>query len=149
MLINFEELEKRKHLSAEVQVDYSNRQTNDALLKRVNNAMVSYNAYIIEPKDVHISLNVDFNVDYLDAKTLDPLNVDFNFTEEVLFTTDLQRADELEIEHFVDEIELTELVWELILVTVPYNYSENEAKNTITEEEASEQRPFANLFNKK
>ncbi len=149
MLINFEELEKSKHLSAKVTTNFSDRDTRDALLKQVNDVQVEYSAYIIEPKDVHVSFTVDFNVDYLDAKTLEPLKVDFNFKEEVLFTTDLQRAEELEIEHFVEEINLTELIWELILVTVPYNYSENNSERTITEQEASEQTPFANLFNKK
>ncbi len=149
MLINFEELEKNKHKSAEKTINFSDRKTKDALLKQVNDVNVRYSAYIIEPKDVHVSLDVDFAVDYLDAKTLDPLKVNFNFNEEVLFTTDLQRANELEIEHFIEEIDLTELIWELILVTVPYNYSENNSKNTITEQEAQEQTPFANLFNKK
>ncbi len=149
MLINFEELEKNKHKSAEKTINFSDRKTKDALLKQVNDVNVRYSAYIIEPKDVHVSLDVDFAVDYLDAKTLEPLKVNFNFNEEVLFTTDLQRANELEIEHFIEEIDLTELIWELILVTVPYNYSENNSKNTITEQEAQEQTPFANLFNKK
>ncbi len=149
MLINFEELEKNKHISAEKTINFSDRETKDALLKQVNDVNVRYSAYIIEPKDVHVSLDVDFAVDYLDAKTLEPLKVNFNFNEEVLFTTDLQRANELEIEHFIEEIDLTELIWELILVTVPYNYSENNSKNTITEQEAQEQTPFANLFNKK
>lgn len=148
MLINFEELENSKHISVNTTTNFSDRDTRDALLKQVNDVNVEYNAYIIEPKDVHVSLDVKFNVDYLDAKTLDPLKVDFNFKEEVLFTTDLQRAEELEIDHFVENIDLTELIWELILVTVPYNYSENESKNTITEEAATEQQPFANLFNK-
>ncbi len=148
MLINFEELQKEKHLSANKTINFKNRDTEDALLKQVNDVNVTYNAYIIEPKDVHVSMNVDFNVDYLDAKTLDPLKVDFSFDEEVLFTTDLQRAEELEFDYFEEEIDLTELIWQLILVSVPYNYSENRSTDTISEEQANEQMPFANLFNK-
>lgn len=148
MLINFEKIQKDKHMSAEATLNFSDRDTEDALLKQVNDAQVSFDAYIIEPKDVHVSLSVDFNVDYLDAKTLDPLKVDFSIDEEVLFTTDLQRAEEMEFEFFEEEIDLTELVWALILVTVPYNYSENESTYTISEEEANQQTPFANLFNK-
>ncbi len=148
MLINFEKLQKDKHISGETTISFKDRATEDALLKQVNDAHISFNAYIIEPKDVHVSLSVDFNVDYLDAKTLDPLNIDFNFDEEVLFTTDLQRAEEMEFEHFEEEIDLTELIWALILVTVPFNYSENDSSQTISEEEANQQTPFANLFNK-
>lgn len=148
MLINFEELQKEKHLSANKTINFKNRDTEDALLKQVNDVNVTYNAYIIEPKDVHVSMNVDLNVDYLDAKTLDPLKVDFSFDEEVLFTTDLQRAEELECDYFEEEIDLTELIWQLILVSVPYNYSENRSTDTISEEQANEQMPFANLFNK-
>ncbi len=148
MLINFEKLQKDKHMSADVTLNFSDRDTEDALLKQVNDAHISFNAYIIEPKDVHVSFSVDFNVDYLDAKTLDPLKVDFNFDEEVLFTTDLQRAEEMEFEFFEEEIDLTELIWALILVTVPYNYSENKSEHTISEVEANQQTPFANLFNK-
>ncbi len=148
MLINFEELQKEKHISASKTINFKNRDTEDALLKQVNDVNVTYNAYVIEPKDVHVSINVDFNVDYLDANTLDPLKVDFSFDEEVLFTTDLQRAEELECDYFEEEIDLTELIWQLILVSVPYNYSENGSKDTISEEQANEQMPFANLFNK-
>lgn len=148
MLINFEKIQKEKHMSANTTLNFSDRDTEDALLKQVNDAQVSFNAYIIEPKDVHVSFSVDFNVDYLDAKTLDPLKVDFSLDEEVLFTTDLQRAEEMDFEHFEEEIDLTELIWALILVTVPYNYSENRSVHTISEKEADQQTPFANLFNK-
>lgn len=148
MLINFEELQKEKHISAQETLDFSDRKVDDALLQKVNSADVTVAAYIIEPKDVHITLDVKYNVNYLDARTLDPLNVNFEFNEESLFTTDLQRAQELDIDHFTDEIDIDELIWELILVSIPFNYSENSSSMTITEEEATENRPFANLFNK-
>ena len=76
-------------------------------------------------------------------------NVDFKFEDEVLFTDDLQKAQELDIDFTEDEINLEELIWELILVNIPYNYSESEKVSTSTQETISnEQAPFANLFKK-
>ena len=60
------------------------------------------------------------------AKILEKLNVDFKFEDEVLFTDDLQKAQELDIDFTEDEINLEELIWELVLVSIPYNYSESE-----------------------
>lgn len=150
MIINFEELKSKLYISDEFSVNYTDREVDDALLKKVHDVNVSFNAALVDTNEVHVNLDVKYNVDYLDARNLEPLNVDFNFQEEVLFTNDLQKAEELDIDTIEDELDLSDLVWELILVSVPFNYSE--AKKLVTDEEVdldnNEQQPFANLFKK-
>jgi hypothetical protein len=57
---------------------------------------------------------------------------------------------ELDIDTIEDELNLSDLVWELILVSVPFNYSV--AEKLVTDEiidlDNNEQQPFANLFKK-
>ena len=149
MLINFEELRLEKYLSLKEDIDFSSREVDDALLKKVNRASVTVNVTLIENNEALINIDCVSNVEYLDARTLEQLNVNFMFQEEVLFTDDLQKAQELDIDFTEDEINLEELIWELILVNIPYNYSESEKVSTSTQEtNSNEQAPFANLFKK-
>jgi uncharacterized metal-binding protein YceD (DUF177 family) len=149
MLINFEELRLEKYLSLKEDIDFSSREVDDALLKKVNRASVTVNVTLIENNEALINIDCVSNVEYLDARTLEQLNVNFMFQEEVLFTDDLQKAQELDIDFTEGEINLEDLIWELVLVSIPYNYSESEKIVTHTEEKKSnEQAPFANLFKK-
>ena len=149
MIINFEELRLEKYLSLNEEINFSSREVDDALLKKVNFANVSVTVTLIENNEAMINIDCTSNVDYLDARTLEKLNVDFKFEDEVLFTDDLQKAQELDIDFTEDEIKLEELIWELILVNIPYNYSESEKNSTSTQEtNSNEQAPFANLFKK-
>ncbi len=148
MLINFEELKEKKQIEMKEVLDLSAREVEDALVERITKADIIVNAYIIEPTEVHVNLDVEFDVDYLDARTLAPLELKLDLQEEVLFTTNLQKAEELDIDHFEKEINIQDLIWELMVVSIPFNYSEVAATNVVTEEEFNEQKPFANIFNK-
>ena len=149
MIINFEELRLEKYLSLKEDIDFSSREVDDALLKKVNRASVTVNVTLIENNEALINIDCVSNVEYLDARTLEQLNVNFMFQEEVLFTDDLQKAQELDIDFTEEEINLEELIWELILVNIPYNYSESKKSSTSTQEiNSNEQAPFANLFKK-
>ena len=150
MIINFEELKSKLYISNKIEFNFQDKNVSDALLKRVNNVAVSYNASLVDKDEIHLNIDVKYNVEYLDARTLEPLNVDFNFQEEVLFTNDLQKANELDIDYIDEEISLEQLVWELILVSVPFNYSQAEPSTPIeiNNVKDDEHQPFANLFKK-
>ncbi|MGL5021525.1 MAG: YceD family protein [Mycoplasmatales bacterium] len=150
MIINFEELKSKLYISNKGEFNFQDKNVSDALLKRVNNVAVFYNATLVDKDEVHLNIDVKYNVEYLDARTLEPLNVDFNFQEEVLFTNDLQKANELDIDYIDEEISLEQLVWELILVSVPFNYSQSKPSTPIETMNVKddEHQPFADLFKK-
>lgn len=151
MILNFEELKSKKHISHEIDIDFSKKSVKDALLKRINTVTGIYSAILVENDEVHLNVDVSYNVDYLDARTLEPLKVDFTFKENILFTNDLQKAHELDIDYIEEEILLEELIWELLLVSVPFNYSISKPTLVEKSEDFSQnsQQPFANLFKKK
>ncbi len=150
MIIDFEELKLKKHISFYEKLDFSQREINDALLKKINSSNINCSITLIDNDEAMVNIECNFNAHCLDARNLEYLDVDFNFQEEVLFTTNLQKAQELDIDFTEESIELEELVWQLMLVSVPYNYSK-ESKNTSFSNENSkpEHTPFANLFKNK
>ncbi len=150
MIINFVELQMSNTLSLNEKVDYSTRECEDALLQRVNFANINVDAYLVDQSEVHISIDVEYDFNYLDAVNLDELHLSFSFEEKVLFTNDQKKAEELDIDYFTDEIDIDELVWNLILVDVPFNYSEARGNSDILKDTSLEDtyNPFSDLFKK-
>ncbi len=147
MKIDFEELKLKKNISFCEKIDFSKREITDALLKQINISKINCNVTLIDNDEALVKVDCNFNAKCLDARNLELLNVNFNFQEEVFFTNNLQKAQELDIDFTKDSIELEELIWELMLVSIPYNYSKEAKSTTFIEEELnSEQKPFANLF---
>lgn len=145
MIINFEELKASNYLEISFIENYENRDCTDALIQSVNKAEVSLKAYLIDEIDVHLSLEVSYDVNYLDAINLDELLLVRKFEEEVLFTSNQARADEMDIDLFDKEIDISDLVFQLILVDIPFNYTE-QIRNPKSEEEiTSSYNPFADL----
>ncbi len=152
MIINFVELQMSKVLSLSEKVDYSNRECEDALLERVNFANIDVDAYLVEDSEVHLTINVVYDFDYLDALNLCELHLSFEFEEKVLFTNDQKKAEELDIDYFQEEIDIDELVWNLILVDVPFNYSEARDNSDVMKESDLDDHdtynPFSEIFKK-
>lgn len=152
MIINFVELQMSNTLSLNERVDYSNRECDDALLQKVNFADISVDAYLVDNTEIHLTLDVEYDFDYLDALNLDELHLSFAFEEKVLFTIDQKKAEELDIDYFVDEIDIDELVWNLILVDIPFNYSEARGSVNISVESEIDNNdtynPFSEIFKK-
>lgn len=146
MFINFEELKSTKVLNESFRVDYTNKECIDALLVSVNYADIEVNAYCVDDIDVHLSLSVNYEFKCLDAINLDDLIVERQFEEEVLFTNNQARADEMDIDYFVKEIDIEELVFQFILVDVPFNYSEQKRVTVKLEDLEETYNPFADLI---
>lgn len=148
MYLNLEKLKIDHVMTCSEQVDYSNREISEVLLKKINYANIFVDAYYVEPGDVHVSIEVEYNIQYLDAYTLDELNLTYDFSESIIFTSDLQRAEELDLDYIDSEIDINELVFQLILVDVPLNYSENKDSSIKLESEINldDTLPFADLF---
>ncbi len=150
MIINFVELQMSNMLSLSERVDYSMMSCEDALLEKVNFADINVDAYLVDNTEIHMTINVTYDFNYLDAVNLDELHLSFSFEEKVLFTNDQKKAQEYDIDHFVDEIDIDELVWNLILVDIPFNYSE--ARGSVKSESELESNdtynPFSEIFKK-
>ncbi len=149
MNLNFEELKIKNVLTLSEQIDFSKKECRDALLEKVNYANVKVEAYLVDEHEVQLVINVAYNINYLDALNLNALNLDFNFEEKVLFTNDQKSANENDIDYFNSEINLTELVWELILVDVPFNYSQARGEKESTTHSLLDNdmySPFSDLF---
>lgn len=148
MKILREELFDEDVYNLSTRLDYSNEVINDALVKGIANANVEIQGYKVEDDEVVLAINVDSEINYLDSRTLKPLVIPVSFTENVEFTMNQDKAEELDIDYIDKELDLYELVYELIVVNIPFNYTESE-RNTPDEEEFYESnRPFANLFKK-
>ncbi len=150
MILSFVELQMSNVASLSERFDYSDRACEDALLNRVNFADVNVDVYLVDQSEVHVTLNVAYDINYLDAVNLDELHLSFEFEEKALFTNDQKKALELDIDYINDEIDFKELVWDLILIDIPFNYSE--AKAEVMREEDLEvedtYNPFSEIFNK-
>lgn len=149
MIINFSELKDLENLHFELDLDLSDVQIDDALIKQLNTAKGTLDIVLVEDNCADLIFNVTYNVDYLDARTLEPLVVDFNLEDDIMLTNNQNKAIELDID-FVeeDEIDIIQLLSELILVNIPFNYSQAPQGNVDAGDDENTYHPFAGVFNK-
>ncbi len=149
MIIYKEDIEGTYNFSVESEFDFSKAKIEDALIEQIDSCNFRLNVNSINEDEFIFNLKINAMINYLDAKTLDPLKLDLDIDESVPFSFNKDTANELDIDFFDEEIDLKELVLELILVNIPFNYSENTNSNIISEAEFKEEnnKPFAQIFN--
>lgn len=148
MKIKFEQLKEILKISHQEKFDFSANKINDALLKKINWAEVNLMAFLVDETDISINIKINYNIDYLDARNLEPLVLNFKIDDQILLTTDLQKAKELDLDHFTDEIDVEQLIWELIIINVPFNYSKAQPLTASHDDSDVINFPFANAFKK-
>lgn len=152
MIIYKEDIEGSYDLSIEDELDFSRVKIEDKLVDKVNSCDFELKVNLLNEEDFIFNLHIITNIDYLDAKTLQSLTLHLDFNEEVPFSFNKDTANELDIDFFDEELNLKELIFELILINIPLNYSENTNVMVISEEEFlndNQNTPFAQIFNNK
>ena len=146
MIIKLEEIKELGFLEKKINVNLSKKPVEDVLIKHVNEVNGKVEISLVDHDELLIRINLDYNVDYLDARSLKPLNLNFSITDDMMITSNLQKARELDIDFIEEELDLEELIFELIIVSIPFNYSEE--KPIILEEQEknkNEYNPFVNI----
>lgn len=149
MYLSIEGVKKELNYNKKFEFDFSDRETNEILLKKVTKAKGTISAYLVGDDEINVIVNGDYQAVYLDARTLTPLDVKFHVEDDLMFTNQLNKAEELDIDFIQDEIEVKDLVWELILMSCPFNYSEEKNNQILPEEQMDQTFPFADLFKEK
>lgn len=132
----------------EGKVNFSNRSVDDALIKSVDDCTYKISSILLDNEEILLQLEVKSKVKYLDARTLKELTLDINFKEDIPFSFKKEEAEEMDIDFFDEELDIENLLFELIIVNIPFNYSEEKNPNVLSEEEFYENtnKPFANLL---
>ncbi len=147
MKLSFEELRKADNHTYNLDLDLSNIKIDDALIKQINEVKGSLNIMMVDSDSMLFKLDADYNVDYLDARTLNPLKLDFSIVDDLMLTSSESKAIELDIDLIEDdEIDVDQLVFELIMVNIPFNYSESEDVKKDNPDEENVYHPFKNLL---
>lgn len=150
MKIDINLLKEERKISLQEKINMSNRDTNDALIKQINYIDAKVDAFMISSGEISIKASYVVNTNYLDARTLRELVLDFEYEEEMLFTTNRNKEIELSIDYVSVEINLDDILFALALVNLPINYSLDENEKIIKESEMQEfvNRPFEEVFKK-
>ncbi len=130
--------------------DFSSREIDDALVKSIIKCNYKIINLPLDKDETLLKVSISSEVKYLDARTLNELTLDINFEEDIPFSFNQEQAEELDIDFFDEEIDIEELIFELIIVNIPFNYSEEKNSKILSEEEfyTNENKPFANLLKK-
>lgn len=150
MRIDIEQLKDEGTLTISEVLSFTGKETYDVLIQSVDKVEASATAIDMDNGEYHVNVNYTAHVKYLDARNLKPLDLTFDFNDDIIFTSDFQKAEEFELEYFEgEEIELDELLFALTCVSLPLNYSEDESGSIKKESETQyENKPFADIFNK-
>ncbi|WOO86612.1 hypothetical protein RZE82_05725 [Mollicutes bacterium LVI A0039] len=150
MRIDIEQLKDEGSVTVSSSLNFAGRETHDVLIESVEEVKATATALMIEAGEYHVSVDYTAHVKYLDARNLNPLDLTFDFHEDIIFSSDFQKAEEFELEYFEgDEIVLDELLFALTCVSIPLNYSEDESGSIKKESDSQfENKPFADIFNK-
>ncbi|MGL4588896.1 MAG: hypothetical protein ACRCUP_01485 [Mycoplasmatales bacterium] len=148
MILDLKELIKKHQIEIESTQNYESREVSDALVKSINTIDYYVKALAIEFDEYSLEIEFQVNANYLDARTLKELNVNFNFEENIIFTSSEKKSEEFEIELIQEEeLDLDELLFELAVVNMPFNYSEADSNLFVKEEELEQtSMPFKNLL---
>lgn len=151
MKIKVEDLFEEEGLDLKLDLDLSDFIVDDVLVEAIELCKVKVKSYQIESDEIELILDVESKVSYLDARTLEKLTIDVDFSESIPFTSNQSKALKLDIDCITEELDLKQLVQELLIVYIPFNYSESEPLNLKTDEEFNDEnsnKPFADLLKK-
>ena len=147
MIIKLETIRENGFIEQNVDLDLKEHEVIDALLKKINHVKGLIKISYLGTNQYLVDLDIMYNVEYLDARSLKPLNLDFDLNDSFMFSDDINMANELDIDYVENELDVDYLLKELIIVSVPFNYSiEKKIERKIEEE--NEYKPFLNIKNK-
>lgn len=149
MILEFNKINELDNKHYDLDLDLTDISINDAIIKQLNRVQGSLDIVLVDNDSIDLIFDVTYNVDYLDARTLEPLVVDFKLQDDIMLTDNQVKAEELDIDYINEEIDVKTLVSELILVNIPFNYSQAPANYAVDSQDDNTYQPFAGIFGNK
>lgn len=149
MILEFNKVNELANKHYDLNLDLTDISINDAIIKQLNRVQGSLDIVLVDNDSIDLIFDVTYNVDYLDARTLEPLVVDFKLQDDIMLTDNQVKAEELDIDYINEEIDVKTLVSELILVNIPFNYSQAPANYAVDSQDDNTYQPFAGIFGNK
>lgn len=149
MILEFNKINELANKHYDLNLDLTDISINDAIIKQLNRVQGSLDIVLVDNDSIDLIFDVTYNVDYLDARTLEPLVVDFKLQDDIMLTDNQVKAEELDIDYINEEIDVKTLVSELILVNIPFNYSQAPANYAVDSQDDNTYQPFAGIFGNK
>lgn len=149
MILEFNKINELANKHYDLDLDLTDISINDAIIKRLNRVQGSLDIVLVDNDSIDLIFDVTYNVDYLDARTLEPLVVDFALQEDIMLTDNQVKAEDLDIDYINEEIDVKTLVSELILVNIPFNYSQAPANYAVDSQDDNTYQPFVGIFGNK
>lgn len=149
MILEFNKINELANKHYDLDLDLTDISINDAIIKQLNYVQGSLDIVLVDNDSIDLIFDVTYNVDYLDARTLEPLVVDFKLQDDIMLTDNQNKAEDLDIDYINEEIDVKTLVSELILVNIPFNYSQAPANYAVDSQDDNTYQPFAGIFGNK
>lgn len=149
MILEFNKINELANKHYDLDLDLTDISINDAIIKQLNYVQGSLDIVLVDNDSIDLIFDVTYNVDYLDARTLEPLVVDFKLQDDIMLTDNQVKAEDLDIDYINEEIDVKTLVSELILVNIPFNYSQAPANYAVDSQDDNTYQPFAGIFSNK
>lgn len=149
MILEFNKINELANKHYDLDLDLTDISINDAIIKQLNRVQGSLDIVLVDDDSIDLIFDVTYNVDYLDARTLEPLVVDFTLQDDIMLTDNQVKAEDLDIDYINEEIDIKTLVSELILVNIPFNYSQAPANYAVDSQDDNTYQPFAGIFGNK
>lgn len=149
MILEFNKINELANKHYDLDLDLIDISINDAIIKQLNYVQGSLDIVLVDNDSIDLIFDVTYNVDYLDARTLEPLVVDFKLQDDIMLTDNQVKAEDLDIDYINEEIDVKTLVSELILVNIPFNYSQAPANYAVDSQDDNTYQPFAGIFGNK
>lgn len=149
MILEFNKINELANKHYDLDLDLTDISINDAIIKKLNRVQGSLDIVLVDNDSIDLIFDVTYNVDYLDARTLEPLVVDFKLQDDIMLTDNQVKAEDLDIDYINEEIDVKTLVSELILVNIPFNYSQAPANYAVDSQDDNTYQPFAGIFGNK
>lgn len=149
MILEFNKINELANKHYDLDLDLTDISINDAIIKQLNYVQGNLDIVLVDNDSIDLIFDVTYNVDYLDARTLEPLVVDFKLQDDIMLTDNQVKAEDLDIDYINEEIDVKTLVSELILVNIPFNYSQAPANYAVDSQDDNTYQPFAGIFGNK
>lgn len=149
MILEFNKINELANKHYDLDLDLTDISIKDAIIKQLNYVQGSLDIVLVDNDSIDLIFDVTYNVDYLDARTLEPLVVDFKLQDDIMLTDNQVKAEDLDIDYINEEIDVKTLVSELILVNIPFNYSQAPANYAVDSQDDNTYQPFAGIFGNK
>lgn len=149
MILEFNKINELANKHYDLDLDLTDISIKDAIIKQLNYVQGSLDIVLVDNDSIDLIFDVTYNVDYLDARTLEPLVVDFKLQDDIMLTDNQVKAEDLDIDYINEEIDVKTLVSELILVNIPFNYSQAPVNYAVDSQDDNTYQPFAGIFDNK